>query len=157
MQKVMILLQKEIIPISINIFDRSFRATNAFMQENYGQIVSGTHSLIFDHIYGGMDKFFGQYRLPDVSTYLHARNYDLISDATLYCHLMEKNNLKSALELVTSVCAVYPKEGTNVAAKSFAGYRGNHMRRECEKLLGKEAQDQQMGWDDGNRVYSDVL
>jgi hypothetical protein len=42
---------------------------------------------------------------------------------------MEKNNLKSALELVTSVCAVYPKEGTNVASKSFAGYRGNHMRR----------------------------
>ena len=137
-------MQKQIIPISINIFDRSFRATNTFMQENYGQIVSGTHSLLFDHIYGGMDKFFGQYRLPDVSTYLHARNYDLISDATLYYHMMEKNNLKSALELVTSVCAVYPKEGTNVAAKSFAGYRGNHMRRECEKLLGKEAQDQQM-------------
>lgn len=136
--------QKQIIPISINIFGRSFRATNTFMQENYGQIVSGTHSLIFDHIYGGMDKFFGQYRLPDVSTYLHARNYDLISDATLYYHMMEKNNLKSALELVTSVCAVYPKEGTNVAVKSFAGYRGNHMRRECEKLLGKEAQDSQM-------------
>lgn len=137
-------MQKQIIPISINIFDRSFRATNTFMQENYGQIVSGTHSLLFDHIYGGMDKFFGQYRLPDVSTYLHARNYDLISDSTLYCHLMEKNNLKSALELVTSVCAVYPKEGTNVAAKSFAGYRGNHMRRECEKLLGKEEQDPQI-------------
>ena len=137
-------MQKQIIPISINIFDRSFRATNTFMQENYGQIVSGTHSLIFDHLYGGSDKFFGQYRLPDVSTYLHARNYDLISDATLYCHLMEKNSLKSALELVTSVCAVYPKEGTKVAVKSVAGYRGNHMRRECEKLLGKEEQDPQM-------------
>ena len=137
-------MQKHIIPISVNIFGRSFRATNTFMQENYGQTVSGTHSLIFDHIYGGMDKFFGQYQLPDVSTYLYARNYDLISDATLYHHCMEKNNLKSALELVTSVCAVYPKEGTNVATKSFAGYRGNRMRHECEKLMGKETQDPQM-------------
>ncbi len=137
-------MQKQLIPIAVSIFDRSFSATDRFMQENYGQTLSRTYSLIFDHIYGGLDKFFGQYRLPDVSTYLHARNYDLISDATLYYHMMEKNSLKSALELVTSVCAVCPKEGTNVAVKSFAGYRGNHMHRECEKLLGKEKQDPQM-------------
>ena len=137
-------LQKHIVPISLSVFARSFQATNSFMLENYGQTVPGTYSLIFDQLFGSLDRYFDNYKLPDMSAYLHARNYDLISDATLYCHLMEKNNLKSALELVTSVCAVYPKEGTNVAAKSFAGYRGNHMRRECEKLLGKEAQDQQM-------------
>jgi len=137
-------MQKHIVPISLSVFARSIQATNSFMLENYGQTVPGTYSLIFDQLFGRLDRIFDNYKLPDVSTYLHARNYDLISDATLYYHMMEKNNLKSALELVTSVCAVYPKEGTNVAAKSFAGYRGNHMRRECEKLLGKEAQDSQM-------------
>ena len=137
-------LQKHIVPISLSIFARSFQATNSFMLENYGQTIPGTFSLIFDQLFGSLDHYFDNFKLPDMSTYLHARNYDLISDATLYYHMMEKNNLKSALELVTAVCALHPKEGVQISTKSFAGWNGAHMRRVCEKLLDKEHPDEKM-------------
>ena len=137
-------LQKHILPISLNVFGRSFRATNGFMLENYGQTLSGAYSLIFDQLFGSLDRYFENYSFPDMSAYLHARNYDLMSDAALYCQLMDPKNLKSSLELVTSVCALYPQEGVQVSTKSFSGWRAPHMRRVCEKMLDEKAPDEKM-------------
>ena len=141
-------LQKGLIPIAVCIYDRSFRATDQFMEENYGQKLSRTQATILDHIYGNLDRFLGEYMLPNMGTYLYARNYGLISDAALYCYAMDENNLKSALELTTSVSALYPEDDTQVAHKTIANYHGNRLRYHTEKLFGEDREidafDEQM-------------
>lgn len=137
-------LQKHVIPVYMAMFERTFASTRQYFKERFDCVINARQMLILDQIYTGLDSRAYGFELPGVQTYLYAHYYGLISEATLYYHLLDQALLSPALELVTSVCAVYPKEGITVAAKTFAGYRGNRMRLKCEALMGKESQDPRM-------------
>ena len=141
-------MQKKLIPLSAELFDRSFCVTERFIEENYGEKISRTDNVIFDNIYGGLDKFNGKFILPDMATYLYACNLGLICDATFYYYALKKDKLRSALEIITSVCTVNPIGPKAVAAKALSNNNAFRLRNVCEKLLGKEEErtdeDQQM-------------
>ena len=73
----------------------------------------------------------------DVSIYLYARYYGMISDRTLYYHLMDPDNFLDALKLVTGVCAMEPKDGEMASSRSFRSHHGYGIRREYEAFIGK--------------------
>lgn len=139
-------MQKHIIPISVNIYRRSYQAGREYMLKKFGQDIRGMEDTVFDTLFGGSDYLLEKHIFPDTATYFHAHCHGLISDAALYCHLMEKGKLKEALELVTAVCAVYPAEGTQASVRALSGYQGPRLRRKCEELLGadKDRVDTQM-------------
>lgn len=132
-------LRKHIIPIALNIYERTFESSARYMKEKLDKPVTDTITIILKQLYHTevVDLELKHYWLPDVSTYLFASHHGLISDNTLYYHLMQPGHLKKALELTTSVCAIHPAEGDAVSSKAFSGYRVYHLRRQCENFIGK--------------------
>ena len=137
-------MQKAVIPIYVGMFERTFASTRQYFKEKFGREINDRQIMVLDQIYTGLDSRVYKFAPPDVGTYLYAHYHGLIGEATLYYHLMDPANLKRALELVTSVCALYPTEGVRVSAKSFAGNNSIRMRHMCEELLDKDNPDQRM-------------
>lgn len=124
------------IPVLLNIYERTYRSTSVYMEQQ-GIPRKGRVTLLLDMIY------VSSYRLqppvkPDISIYLYARYYSLISDRTLYCHLMDPGNFRSALKLITSVCAMEPKNGNQVSSRTFQNYHSYGIRRSYEEFIGKD-------------------
>ena len=129
-------LQKHIIPIYVGMFERTFASTRQYFKEKFNRVINDQQIMVLDQIYTGLDSRVHKFELPGVQSYLYAHYHGLISEATLYYHLMDSAFLKNALEQVTAVCAVHPKSGVLVSSKSFAGYRGPQLRRMSERLIG---------------------
>lgn len=122
------------IPVLLNLYERSFQAT-ADYAKSQGKPEERL-TVVLDQL------FRSSYRLqswdrPEVGIYLHAHHYGLISEKTLYFHLMQPGLFKKALELITGVCAMEPKEGDQVSAKTFQHYRIYGIRRSYEEFIGK--------------------
>ena len=129
-------LQKHIIPIYVGMFERTFASTRQYFKEKFNRVINDQQIMVLDQIYTGLDSRVHKFELPGVQSYLYAHYHGLISEATLYYHLMDSAFLKNALEQVTAVCAVHPKSGMLVSSKSFAGYRDPQLRRMSERLIG---------------------
>lgn len=126
------------LPVFIHVYERSFAATNAYL-ENHGQAVKGRVTLLLTQIYQNTFRI-EQPRLPDASTYLYAHHYGLISEKSLYYHLMAPGFLMNSLKLITSVCAVRPAAGDTVSSRTSSLFSGYEIRRSYEDFLGKEAE-----------------
>ena len=126
------------IPVVLSIFERTFASTRSYM-EDHGHTVKDRVSLLLNQIYPNSYRIKPP-RQPDVSTFLYARHFGLISDQTLYFHLMQPNDLKNALKLITSVCAMKPAEGGTVSSKTFSMFNRARIRNEYERFVGKESE-----------------
>lgn len=129
------------IPVLLNVYERTFAATVTWLKSQ-GQEVNQRVTLLLNQLYQRT------YRLqssvtPEVSIYLYARHYGLISDRTLYLHLMEQGNLKKALELITGVCAISPEEEEEKNGKNTRQRIGYGMRLGFEEFLGKDRLSEQ--------------
>ena len=76
------------------------------------------------------------------ATYLYARHFGLISDRSLYYHLVATGFLHSALKRVTAVCAANPGEGDVVSSKTFSIYNMYSIRRMTEELIPENTPDE---------------
>ena len=124
------------IPVLLNIYERTYASTGVYM-ESRGMPQKGKITLLLNMIY------MPSYRLQppvnlDVSIYLYARYYGLISDRTLYYHLMDSGNFKTALKLITGVCAMEPRDGNQVSSRTFQNYHSYGIRRSYEEFIGKD-------------------
>ena len=75
------------------------------------------------------------------ATYLYARHFGLISDRSLYYHLVATGFLHSALKRATAVCATNPGEGDVVSSKTFSIYNMYSIRRMTEELIPENTPD----------------
>lgn len=124
------------IPVILNVFDRTFAATNAYM-ESHGMTGIGRVTLILNQVFQHRYRI-EKWKVPDRAIYLYACHYGLISDRTLYCHLMDSGNFDGALGLITSVCAMEPKEGEQISSRAFQNYQSYRIRRNYEEFIGKD-------------------
>ena len=134
-------VQKEILPVQIHLYDRTYEATKSYarktlgMELQYRPACDQVYSYFSDRLYAKNAYERSNLAIPDVATYLYAYHARLISERTLDLHLTE--SLSKALELVTSVCAVKPMEGSSVSSRSFFGYSVHQLRRKYEDFIGK--------------------
>ena len=126
------------IPVILNVFDRTFVSTNTYM-ESHGMTTNGRVTLILNQIFQHRYRI-EKWKLPDEATYLYARHYDLISDRTLYYHLMAPGVFKNSLKLITAVCAMSPADGDVVSSRTFSMFNMYSIRRGYEDFIGKDAE-----------------
>ena len=124
------------IPVLLSLFGRTYASTRAYLEKR-GISVKNQTTMVLDRIYRGSHRSQTSEK-PEVSVYLYAHHHGLISERSLYYHLMEPDSLKSALELITSVCAMEPKDGEQVSSRAFQSYRNYRIRRSYEQFVGKE-------------------
>lgn len=127
------------IPVILDIFERTFASTTTYMND-HGQIARGRVTLLMNQIYNESSFQLKAPKLPDVSTYLYARHFDLISDRTLYYHLMKPGFFKKGLELITAVCAMRPAEDDIVSSRTFSMFNVYSIRRAYEEFVGKNTE-----------------
>lgn len=124
------------IPVMLDAHERSFAAINTYLQKR-GKSAMGRVTLLLNQIY--QKSYRNSYwKLPDESTYLYAHHYGLISEKSLYYHLMAPGFFKNALKLITSVCAMRPVHGDMDLSRVFSMYGGYGIRRSYEDFIGKE-------------------
>ena len=124
------------IPVLLDIMERTYGSTGAYMKA-HGMSNQILITRLLRVIY--LNTFRLQKDLElGVSIYLYAHHHGLISERTLYCHLMQPGNFGSALGVITSVCAMAPKEGQQISSRTFQGYRSGPIRRRYEEFTGKD-------------------
>jgi len=127
------------IPVLLNVYERTLASTTAYMAE-HGQAAKGRVTLVMNQIYNESSFQLRAPKLPDAATYLYARHFGMISERTLYYHLMAPGFLKKALELITAVCAMKPAEGDMVSSRTFSMFNIYSIRRAYENFIGKNAE-----------------
>lgn len=126
------------IPVILNVFDRTFASTNTYM-ESHGMTSSGRVTLILNHVFQHRYRI-EKWKLPDEATYLYAHHFGLISERTLYYHLMAPGVFKNSLKLITAVCAMKPAEGDMVSSRTFSMFNMYPIRRAYEGFIGKDTE-----------------
>lgn len=129
------------IPFLLNIYERTYASTSELAQR-CNLPTTSREPMVLDQMFRASYHqtlyFSRRDSRPDVSIYLYARHFGLISERTLYYHLMEPDNLKQALGLVTSVTAIEPRNGDQVSAKTFQHYHSYGIRRTYGDFVGTE-------------------
>ena len=125
------------IPVLLNIYERTYASSSVYMAGR-GMPQSGRITMLLNMIYSN------SYRLQpppkiEVSIYLYAHHYGLIPERSLYYHLMDPGCFQKALKLITGVCAMEPRKGDQVSAKTFRNYGSYGIRRSYEEFIGKES------------------
>ncbi len=109
------------IPVLLNVYGRTFASTESYMTK-HGRSVNGSLAVVLNRIYQENSLPVRAEVLPDAATYLYARYFGLISERSLYCHLMSPAFFERALKLVTGVKAMLPAQGEMVSHKTFSAY-----------------------------------
>ena len=130
---------KHRIPVLLNVYERTFASTAAYMAER-GHPAAGRVTLLLNQIYREEPFLLKAPKLPDAAVYLYARHFGLISDRSLYHHLMAPGFFKKALELVTAVRAMKPAEGDVVSSRTFSIFSRHSIRRAYEDFVGRDAE-----------------
>lgn len=124
------------IPVLLDLFGRTYASTSAYL-ERHNIANRNAATMLLHQLYRTDYKLLKPIQLG-VSAYLYAHHHGLISERTLYYQLMQPLYLKSGLELITSVCAMEPKDGEQVSSRAFQSYRNYRIRRCYEQFVGKE-------------------
>ena len=129
------------IPVLLNIMQRTYASTGAYIKAN-GMKNQILITMVLKVIY--LNSFrFQTSKEVGVSVYLYAHHHGMISDRTLYCHLMDPVNFGNALNLITSVCVMAPREGEQISSRTFQGYRSGPIRRRYENFIGKDTPEEE--------------
>lgn len=122
------------IPVMLDVYEKTYSATRRYLTAQ-GLPNRGRITLRLNHIYSNPEFLNRGPMPPDAGTYLYARHCGLISEKSLYYHLLDRDNLAKALQLTTAICAMQPETGQTVSAKTFHVYA---VRRLYEDFIGKE-------------------
>ena len=124
------------IPLLLNLYERTYGSTEACIRA-LGQESPGRTTLLLSQMYRKSWRLQRWVDL-DLSMYLYAHHYGLISENTLFYYLLQPGNFKKALTLITSVCIMEPKDGESVSYRAFQHYNSYSIRRKYEDFIGKE-------------------
>lgn len=127
------------IPVLLNVYERTFASTATYMSDR-GRPVNNRVTLVLDQIYNGYAFQKKATAVPDAGTYLYARHFDLITERSLYYHLMSPDFFKKALELTTAVKAVKPADGDVVSSRTFSIYNEYSIRRGYGDFIGQNTE-----------------
>ena len=127
------------IPVLLNIYERTYGSTSE-LARRLNLPSASREPMILDQMFRASYHqtlyFARRDSRPDVSIYLYAHHFGLIPQRTLYYHLMENDNLKQALGLITSVAAIEPRNGDQVSARTFQHYHSYGIRRTYGNFIG---------------------
>ena len=124
------------IPVLLNVYERTFSSTAKYMAD-HGHPVKNRVTLVLNQIYNDASFPSKATALPGADTYLYARFFKLISERSLYYHLMSPSFFKNALELVTAVKAMQPAKGDVVSSRTFSMYNAYSIRRVYRDFIGQ--------------------
>jgi len=130
-------VRKLFVPIAVNIYERTFASTKEYIGLQLGKTIKNRQTLIMHDLYSLVDMRFQRYTFPDATTYLFAYHYGLISEQTLYYHLMQPTEMRDSLRLVTAAYVLYPEAGMCVSTRNLSGYRASWARSALERFLWK--------------------
>ena len=77
-----------------------------------------------------------QYPLVDANSYLIAAYHGVITEAQLFEFLLNADNIRSSLDIVTAVACTYYEKGKQISEHN--AYRGMHNARKVKDFLGQE-------------------
>ena len=123
------------IPVLLNVYERTYASTAKYMAD-HGQPVKNRVTLVLNQLYNEYSFQIKATAAPDAGTYLYARHFGLISERSLYYHLMAPGFFRKALELTTAVKAMKPADGDVVSSKTFSMYNMYSIRRGYEDFIG---------------------
>lgn len=127
------------IPVLLDLFNRTYGASSAYLTSR-GLPQKGLGRMLLNTIYRSCSRIQNSAPLS-VSIYLYAFHHGLIGERTLYYHLMQPDYFKSALDLITSVCAMEPKSGDETASRASRSFR---VRRDYEKFVHPKEEQQRL-------------